>query len=106
MKEERDKFLTEAIGECWHWADENILDSTRKWIICHTCNDCGKAWTCRNDFSTWEGFGKLWEWTQQQSWKDDLLVKILCESQNWVKELIHPDRFADAVYNYLKGTNA
>lgn len=32
-KEERDKFLTEAIGECWHGASDHILDSTRKNVI-------------------------------------------------------------------------
>ena len=62
-----------------------------------------------NDFSTWQGFGKLWEWAIKQEWWQsfgDTVVYAdhvdfdvtICNLEHF----IHPDRFADAVYAFLK----
>lgn len=81
MNTERDKFLTEAMGEYWVNIDYHN----------------------QNDFSTWEGFGKLWEWCKQQSWLGNFEYNyggIKCIGV-FADYMINPDKFADAVYNYL-----
>lgn len=81
MNTKRDKFLTEAMVERWN-----------------------------NDFSTWQSFGKLWEWAQEQEWwvtftddyygprRPDRNVSLFFD----VNYIIHPNNFANAVYDYLK----
>jgi hypothetical protein len=94
MNTDRDKFLTEAFGECWHEVNRASV-----------CNKCGKEEFWRtdrtnHDLSTWEGFGWLWEHctTSYNPWWDDF-------AEDWDEVpmiLIHPDRFADAVFKFLK----
>lgn len=105
----RDRFLTEAMGECWH--EMEVTGKVRlNGFQVERCKHCGKKddflgdYT-PNDFSTWEGFGKLWEWTQKQEWwivfcqfESNLSIDTSCI----IKRLIHPDRFADAVYEFLR----
>ena len=63
------------------------------------------------DFSTWEGFGKLWEWAKKQEWwlkfGEGLSNKQLCSEISRGlqidESIINPDRFADALYDFLKG---
>ncbi|HDZ62293.1 MAG TPA: hypothetical protein ENH40_04015, partial [Nitrospirae bacterium] len=59
----RDKFLTEAMELCWH-----DLAKVGKYQM--ACFKCGKAkqFALNPDFSTWQGFGQLWEWTIKQEW--------------------------------------
>ena len=89
----RDKFLTEAIGECWHSDDPDMHTFTTR------CRICGEAGETTN-FSTWQGFGKLWEWAQNQGWWEDFW--IYSNDDNGIIDFIHPDRFADALYEFLK----
>lgn len=105
---ERDKFLTEAMGECWHgWREPKpkyIGDA--RWPC--TCGENHGDIDFNNDFSTWEGFGKLWEWVQKQEWwilfvDDNQTDEHGLETINgYLRRLINPDRFADAVYKFLK----
>jgi len=101
MNEARDKFLTEAMGECWHeWGSYNSAVHTR------FCNKCfaDKRHGINTDFSTPDGFFKLWNWAQKQEW--------WLESADWLngglntmhvyEYLINPNRFAAMVYNYLR----
>ena len=91
MNTERDKFLTEAMGECFEVYGRNKNGEPRR------CNYCDNP--LATDFSTWEGFGKLWTWAQKQGW----WIKIMLRFQNeGFYHYIHPDRFADAVYAFLK----
>jgi hypothetical protein len=86
---ERNKFLTVAIGLKMHNSYEDYPDTEKRLIA-------------PVDFRTWHGFGQLFEWAVQQKW---WLEFVDVSSDDWRKlsvELIHPDRFADAVYNYLK----
>ena len=65
---QRDKFLTEAMGECWH------VTKQRKDHQFEDCIKCGKGGLFvnnTNDFSTWEGFGKLYNWVMEQEWLSD-----------------------------------
>ena len=106
MTTERDKFLTEAMGECWHeW----------KWIPGdgRSCKNCDIDLYGRDnptysqivetpenpDFSTWVGFGKLWEWAIDQEW---FHLFLMVDNKSGPVDVIHPDRFATAVYEYLK----
>jgi hypothetical protein len=98
---ERDKFLTEQMGECWH-------DLFRHCSKCAAyCRKCQKEiYEEQNNFSTWEGFGKLWEWAQKQEWWREFHNQFLSTPWKVSKlmntDLVHPDRFADAVYEYLR----
>lgn len=104
-RNERDKFLTEAMGLKWHdlrqndcawWCDtcdvEDSIDSP--YIVYHQSID----------FSTWKGFGKLWGWSKQQEWWADF-IDYSFDVTDWNFSWIHPDRFAHAVYKFLKGAN-
>lgn len=102
MNSERDKFLTEKMGECWH---EGYFDSDENiWV-----GECEQNWN--NNFSKWEGFGKLINWCRKQEfWSEDVLLwKIYVdeEDQNcggfFIDErLVDPNIFADFIYNLLK----
>lgn len=94
MKLERDKFLTEAMDECWLSEEELTF-----------CSSCGQEWRCNTDFTTWEGFGKLWEWAQPQKWWGNFKAwskGVEAVSMPINEQLIHPDNFAEAVYKFLK----
>lgn len=124
MDTKRDKFLTEAMGECWHetfFREYGLTIETirgefiEKNCTCGRITRIGKSYSakdqqplCSNQsFSSWEGFGKLWEFCQKQKW-----WKIGFKANHWgVLEthiefipdlIIHPDLFADAVYEYLR----
>jgi hypothetical protein len=104
MKEERDKFLTEAMGICTH-----TWEKPKGYIEGHICTRCNKYWPVKPstpmdiiNFSTWQSFGKLWEWAQRQEWwfsfwQKDFGIAIV------QPDLIHPDRFSNAIYEFLKG---
>ncbi len=96
MNTERDKFLTEAMGESWHRCDE--------WAF--YCEQCAKNVPISEDFSTWEGFGKLFEFSKNQIWwkKFRLINHSLPDLFNvglLNEDLIDPNSFADAIYEFL-----
>jgi hypothetical protein len=84
----RDEFLTEKMGECWHKYREGSC------MKCHATD--GIFHNQQNNFSTWEGFGKLWAWARGQDWWEDMQLGGYIEDK-----LIHPNRFANAIANYL-----
>jgi len=111
MKEERDRFLTEAQGECWHeWNDKRICK----------CLKCKALWgevasemagihcyeSLTPEFSEWDGFGVLWGWAKKQEWWGDEFQKCSSDMENPItyiyENLINPDYFADAVYKFLR----
>lgn len=104
----RDAFLTEQMGECWHDLYQHCRHCNP---YCRKCNQ--EIYDGNNDFSTWEGFGKLWEWVQKQEWWNDFVLdnrgEVHPTSINHYQILsyfIHPDRFADAIFNYLKDSKS
>ena len=108
MNTERDQYLTEAIGECWH----NIPTYFHSLSLNNTtnCTKCTRVINkeSNNDFSTWNGFGKLWEWATQQKWWQHFLMEngvlaISGTKSNSLKKLVDPDTFANAIYSYLNG---
>ena len=87
---ERDKFLTlKVFDKCWH---EPIKPYTGGYDG-NTCIHCGVNWAANKniDFSSWEGFGMLFEHLKdnQEFWKNYSL-----------KELINPDALANAVAEF------
>jgi len=71
-------------------------------------NNDGTEYICYGefDFSTWEGFGKLWEWVIRQKFIQDFIDYSEFNDGKlghkiWLQELINPDRFADTVAKYL-----
>jgi len=108
INRERDKFLTEAMGECWHNKKEIFSKpdpqsfNGGKIETHYRCGICKMLWKQQNNFSTWEGFGMLWEWAIDQKWWDVLYYFLFSTGSAEMKEFIHPDRFANAVYDYLQ----
>ena len=103
MNTERDKFLTEAMGEQWH---ENTGEVAGNNVIGFTLCSCGKWWGqfgCleNTNFSAWTGFGMLWEWAQEKRWWHKFAADYLDGYMEFEK-YIHPDRFANAIYEHLK----
>jgi hypothetical protein len=82
----------EAMGFEW-FAEHQV------WVLLHVdvLNDV-------IDFSTWTNFGKLWEWAQGQEWWSWFVHEYIFDSMEGFQDLslIHPDRFADALYQFLK----
>jgi len=87
MNKERDKFLTEALGfEIW---DE--IKRPKLFLV-------GPL-----NFSTWENFGKLFEFSQKQKWWSEFRLEKLHSNYGQITcQFINPDKFANAVYKILK----
>lgn len=111
MNEERDKFLTEQMGECWH---EAICYYEEQWpySLTYECS-CGYRWDQKDrdkvnfNFSSWEGFGKLWEWAQTKYWFKEIPFNFDDNRYHdcymlFPVEFINPNEFANAIYSYLK----
>ena len=108
---ERDKFLTEAMGQCYH---DPLGGMTP--LRTH-CSKCDTPLPIFNpNFSTWQGFGLLWSWVLSQEWYWHFDCHLMYapsgheftknDSDGYLhKDYIHPDKFADAVYEYLKNKN-
>lgn len=117
-KQTRDEFLTEAMGNCWHeWSQEiqhTCCNASLGYVKCLHCSATTPSlWReTRPSFSGWEAFGQLWEWAQKQEWWTNYLLsphsyceKVHCDcgcgDAAFNNHIIHPDRFADAIYSYL-----
>lgn len=100
MTTERDKFLAELIGGFWH---KSVYTGAG-----NQCT-CGNWWSvCMHkhpDFSTWEGFGKLIEWCQQQEWHHEFISTLESEQHTYNHKWLKPEIFANALYEFLKGDN-
>ncbi len=115
-KETRDKFLTEAMGECWHEVEVRV--GLKNKLMCYKCGEhyaVTKEAFGNPDFSTWTGFGKLWEWFHQQpkSFKYLFILtfdtdigtsvgKIFLSGHYFQSDFINPDNFANALYQFLQ----
>jgi hypothetical protein len=97
--DERNRFLTLAMGECWHSFELGCPVYTCKGggFICGLCRDFVVA---NNDFATEEDFSKLWSW-----------IQTVPELREWASEsgeaLLLSDHagrraFADRVYEFLR----
>jgi hypothetical protein len=102
--EEINKYLAEAMGECWHEFEiRKLPDSSFHGRVCCHCGDYQTLAIPMLDFSTWEGFGKLWEFAIKQEWWNDFINSIGGWTI-WVEpeKIIHPETFAKSIAQYLQ----
>ena len=140
MNLERDKYLTEMLGECWsspyYFVSRAIYGEPRAFgnlgpfirrdnVFQGTKEECEifiranlgyedqevkRKKVINNNFSTWTGFGKLWSWAKEQDWWPSFKeISIGVDDEfnipdGWPidEEYIDPDKFADALYKFLK----
>ena len=123
--EEINKYLTEAMGECWHeWDKYTPIWSMKKNIPegkAFTCSECdlhvrdlkdggGK----RNDYFTWQGYGKAREFydgfdrCEQLDFQDWLVKRCeagLVDGSLLYREILlhafHKDNLARLMYEFL-----
>lgn len=105
MDKERDKFLTEHLGECWH------VSSGMVWICGNCKTDIGWRENNRNsvdveslnpDFSTWEGFGKLLKLAKDKGGLDTVLATMASPDVILGDIDLIPDICATELYKFLK----
>ena len=112
---EINKYVTQKVfGECWHPV-ENALNKPLG-VKAQVCKQCETTWMTRkhNNFFTLEGCMKLWLKIQGEEWFDDFYVDL--KDNFWefdrheetgfitfAQEIVHPDRLAPAVVEFLKG---
>jgi len=104
MNEERDKFLTELMGQCWHDYDMDKPINTYS-LEAYICKKCKGFILGNNDFSQEEDFIKLYNWAKTQN----TLKKIIdeYEEQNFHDQengKFYREKFADSVYGIFKQT--
>jgi hypothetical protein len=99
MNKERDQFLTEKLGECWHIVNYGRCEKCNK--VIHRDRDEIDDYSLNLHFSSWDGFGKLWECCDRRRWFVHMLEKKR-KSSDVFYDIVHPDRFADMIYEYLK----
>ncbi len=65
MSDETNRFLTEAMGECWHEYDVGrpVLTCKGVGMICRKCRELVLT---DNNFASIEDFEKLWAWAEAQ----------------------------------------
>ncbi len=103
----RDRHLTEAMGECWHESNGRLnCKKCESFLYAKSPNHI----SYNNEFSTWEGFGKLWRWGQQQEWWEEFVGCLLepvidkgtlTHYRKFDLDFIDPDKFADALYEFV-----
>lgn len=99
MMSDIDIFLTEAMGECWHeWEMPDRF--TAQCIKCDMTIGMNINMPVNLDFSTWRGFGILWEWAKTQKWWKGFIYNKY-RSTSLTFDIIDPVIFANAVYDYL-----
>ena len=99
MMKDRDKFLTEAMGECYH-------DRQFSW-----CNLCKKQYPPFYDFSTWPGMGKLREfydtWDEETISRFRYYVHLNQPALNYTGDYLwHKYNTANLMYGFLKEQDA
>ncbi len=98
---ERDHFLTERMGLCWHEYDLD-KSSVQLSVKGHVCTKCGDFFFNNNDFSSEEDFMKLLQWATDQ----DALSPVVSQFESGLftdrqTGQMSRKRFADILYALL-----
>lgn len=95
---ERDLYLTNLILGCDHIYEEFERPyGYGKFDTHFVCIRCNREEDFRYKFSTPDGFFTLWKWAEKQnSWWFEFW------HDKWWIEYIEPDKFADAIYYFVK----
>jgi hypothetical protein len=100
--DEKNRFLTLAMGECWHSLELGCPVYTCKGggFICGLCRDFVVA---NNDFVTGEDFPKLWKWVNSLPALNESLGEA--DAASFINDI---DRraFVNKVYELLKKMNS
>ena len=101
---ERDRFLTKAMGACWHEYDPDkpVRNASFIGYVCKKCND---FLFTNNDFSTLEDFIKLLNWAHGQETLSEFVSQFA--PKDFVNEKKGPQtrkKFADALYSLLSSS--
>ncbi len=99
----RDRILTEkVIRGCWHeWPER---PSSRFQPVSDLCKKCGDLRGAVEyiDFSSWRGFGELWDQLKQRKYWGEFW-KWLTHEYPWEEwELKTPSQRADVVFEFLQ----
>jgi hypothetical protein len=100
MNEERERFLTEVMGACWHDFDLDKPVMTYS-LIGYVCTKCGNFILGNNDFASAEDFAKLWQWASDEP----RLVEALTRHGKAYSDLETAEarnRVADELYRLLR----
>jgi len=102
MNEERDKFITEAMGGCWHIYDENKPLMTYS-LYAYVCEVCKGFILGNNNFSCCEDFTKLLTWVRDRQNLKGFVEKYDDTALMEPKENnTYRDKFLDDLYRYLE----
>ena len=112
----RDEFICKKLGWCWHeTGGASVQEGKRLFRQCRKCKKIIRdedGWfgnDDRPDFSTWTGFGRLWEamrrhksfwpmvFVYNRKYGTGLMGSMILPS------MINPTVFADAVYQFFGG---
>ncbi|HVN96801.1 MAG TPA: hypothetical protein VMT62_10250 [Syntrophorhabdaceae bacterium] len=103
MDEERDRFLTEAMGWCWHDFDPDKPVNTYS-LEAYVCNKCKGFILGNNDFSQEEDFSRLLSWVRKQDHLRDFLIHFHeGDFADRDKGSSARERFATQLYRLLRG---
>jgi hypothetical protein len=98
MNQERDRFLVEKMGECWHeWDPEKGINTYS--LEAYVCERCKGFILGNRDFSTEEDFRILMQWARTQPALENICA-ALTDSQN--REAATRSEIADFLYARLK----
>ncbi|HOP85725.1 MAG TPA: hypothetical protein PLM71_11710 [Syntrophorhabdaceae bacterium] len=104
MNEERDKFLTELMNQCWHDYDKDKPINTYS-LEAYICKKCKGFILGNNDFSQEEDFMRLYTWAKTQKVLKETIEKY--DEQNFHDKengKFYREKFADSVYTIFKQT--
>jgi hypothetical protein len=104
LNPERDHFLTEKIGDCWHEYDPDAAVKNMQ-LSGFVCKKCGNFFFTNNDFSSLEDFMKLLNWANEQTALSAIVAQF--ETNYFMDEEMGPQsrkRFADVLYALLSMT--
>ncbi|OPY00404.1 MAG: hypothetical protein A4E60_02321 [Syntrophorhabdus sp. PtaB.Bin047] len=102
MNEERDRFLTEAMGLCWHDYDPDKPLNTYS-LEAYICTKCKGFILGNNDFSQEEDFSRLLKWVRGQERLQELLASFDEASfAGTGKGQASREEFADRLFLILK----
>ncbi len=102
MDDERNRFLTELMGQCWHDYDIDKPINTYS-LEAFICKKCKGFILGNNDFSQEEDFMRLYNWA-----KDQEKLKKITEEYNEgdfhgpERGRLYRERFANSIYDFFK----
>jgi hypothetical protein len=102
-------------GECWHEWRRRQVNKPKGRSVLIECKKCGailSSTSANPDFTTWGGFGWLWDRAQEKEWWTEYLdyegfaAITYDEKMVYVKRLlvilIHPEYLRDGIAEFLE----